>query len=288
MPNPAFEATCAKSRAGASTPRWASILIPLSERAFMKHQKTSVIVASLMTTFISGCAKEPPKCSDEATFSLVRQIIADQLGGREGVTEKELKDNMKIDFPRASGFDEKIKKFTCEAKLIAGGTVQMPITYESQLDDKDQHIVAVGGISRGDLIALQFAIANGIKKGREVEKGPATPQPQTAPQPTTSTASSIAGTWKGSLEGDGNMTVTSSATGIDVALNVSSPSGCAGTFEGSGSLSNNVLTLTKKDADQVCTITIKFSGETAEVEENNCSYYHGAACGFSGTLNRQR
>ena len=248
----------------------------------MKHKITSVIVASVMTTFISGCAKEPPKCSDEATFSLVRQIIADQLGGREGVTEKELKDNMKIELPRASGFDEKIKKFTCEAKLIAGGTVQMPITYESQLDDGDQHIVAVGGISRGDLNALQFAIANGIKKDREVEKGAATPQP------TTSTVSSITGTWNGSLEGDGSMTVTSSAEGIDVELNVSSPSGCAGTFEGSGSLANNVLTLSKNDADQVCTITIKFSGDTAEVDENNCSYYHGAACGFSGTLNRQR
>lgn len=237
----------------------------------MKHQTTTVIIASLITTLITGCAKEPPKCSDEATLSLVRQIIAEQLIGRS-VPDKGLKDILKIELPRASGFDEKIKEFTCEAKLIAGGTVQMPITYKSQLDDKDQHIVVVGGISRGDLIALLYAVANSTE----------------IPQSASSTVSSIAGTWKGSLEGDGYMTVAASATGVEVALNVSSPSGCAGTFKGAGSLANNVLTLTKKDADQVCTITIKFSGDTAEVDENNCSSHHGAACGFSGTLNRQK
>ena len=118
----------------------------------------STIIVTLVTAFIAGCAKEPPKCSDEDTLSLIRQIIVEQLGGREGVSDKgegvsdkELQDNMKIEFPRASTFDEKIKKYSCEAKLIAGGTVELPITYESQLDDKNQHIVSVGGIavSRG-------------------------------------------------------------------------------------------------------------------------------------------
>lgn len=267
--------------------RWASLLFHLSERAFVRYQRNSIVIVSLIACFVSGCAKEPPKCSDEATFSLVRQIIADQLGGREGVTDKELQDNMRIEFPRPSAYDEKIKKITCEAKLIAGGTVEMPITYESQLDDKNQHIVSVGGISRRDLIALQLAIANGIQKGREVEKSGTMPQPRTALSPATS-AASISGTWKGSLEGDGSMTVTSSATGFDVNLRVSSPSGCGGAIDGHALLANNVLTLTKKEADQVCIITIKFSGDTAELDENNCSYFHGAACGFSGTLNRQK
>lgn len=84
------------------------------------------------------------------------------------------------------------------------------------------------------------------------------------------------------------MKIKPATTGFDVALSVSSPSGCTGSIEGSASLVNDVLTLTKKEDDQACTVTIKFSGDTAEVDENNCSYYHGAACGFSGTLNRQK
>ncbi len=258
-----------------------------SERIIMNHKTMSMIVLPLLAAIVAGCANEPPKCSDESTFSLIRQIIVDQLGGREGVTDNELQENMKIELPRASAFDEKIKKYSCEAKLIAGGTIQLPITYESQLDDKNQHIVSVGGISRGDLYRLQNAITNGIKEGREVKKGGATPQPQTVP-PAKSSSPSVSGTWKGSLEGDGEMEIKPAATGFDVALSVSNPSGCTGSLESSASLVNDVLTLTKKEYDQVCTVTIKFSGDTAELNENNCSDYHGAACGFSGALNRQK
>ena len=123
-------------------------------------------VFCVFPVLMSGCAKEPPKCSDEATFNLVRQIVIEQLGNREGVTDKELQENIRIELPRASAFDEKIKKYTCEAKLVAGAAMELPVTYESQLDDKNEHIVTVGGISRAGLIGLKFAIAEGIKKGR--------------------------------------------------------------------------------------------------------------------------
>jgi hypothetical protein len=73
---------------------------------------------------------------------------------------------MKIEFPRASAFDEKIKKYSCEAKLVAGGAYQLPIIYESQLDDKGQHIVSVGGISRGDLLGVKSGLIAGIEKSR--------------------------------------------------------------------------------------------------------------------------
>ena len=149
------------------------------------NKMKSTIIVTLVTAFIAGCAKEPPKCSDEDTFSLIRQIIVGQLGGREGISDKELQDNMKIELPRASAFDEKIKKYSCEAKLIAGGAVELPITYESQLDDKNQHVVSVGGIARGDLLTLQYAIAEGIKKGRAAKDGStgSTPQAQATPVP---------------------------------------------------------------------------------------------------------
>ena len=132
----------------------------------MPRRISKVIVATVAVSVLAACGSEPPKCSDDNTFSLVRKIILDQLGGGEGLSEKEINDNMKIEFPRASAFDEKIKKYNCEAKLIAGGMYELPITYESQLDDKGQHIVSVGGIMRGDLFALQAGIIEGIKKSR--------------------------------------------------------------------------------------------------------------------------
>ena len=84
------------------------------------------------------------------------------------MTDKELEENMKFNFPRASAFDEKIKKYSCEAKLEAGGAIELPITYESQLDDSDQHIVSVGGISQGDFYIVGRAISEGIQKNRAV------------------------------------------------------------------------------------------------------------------------
>jgi len=99
-------------------------------------------------------------------------------------------------------------------------------------------------------------------------------------------ASSIAGTWKGSLDGDGEMVIKQLPTGFDVTLSVSSSSGCSGSIEGSGSLSGDTLTLTKKEDNDVCTITIKFDGHEAKIDEDNCSPYHGVACGFSGTLKK--
>lgn len=129
-----------------------------------KFSRAVVVVA--IAGFLCACAKEPPKCSDADTFALVKKIILDQLGGGEGLSEQEIADSMKIEFPRASALDEKIKKYSCEAKLTVGGMVELPITYESQLDDKNQHIVAVGGIRRGDLISLQAGMMEGIRKSR--------------------------------------------------------------------------------------------------------------------------
>lgn len=255
----------------------------ISKGKILKHHLKFILGAALMT-FIAGCAKEPPKCSDDNTLLLIRQIIIEQIGGSEGVTDKELQDNMKIELPHASAFDEKIKKFKCEAKLIAGGTIQMPITYESQLDDKNQHLVSVGGVSQGDLMMLKFAIAEGIQKGKEVDKGGVVQQ---TPAATVSAAPTVSGIWKGRLEGDGEMEIKPTSIGFNVALNVSVPSKCAGSIEGSAVLSNNVLTLSKKEADQVCTIRIKFDGDNAELDENNCADYHGAECAFSGKLVRQ-
>jgi len=73
------------------------------------HMLASLLI---LTQILVGCTKGPPKCSDDRTTDLVRKIILDQIGGSEGLTEKEIKDNMKIEYSRASAFDEKIKVTT--------------------------------------------------------------------------------------------------------------------------------------------------------------------------------
>jgi len=148
----------------------------------MKDKIYAVIMVTVIATFLIGCSKEVPKCSDDRSTTLVRKIILDQIGGSEGLSEKEIQENMKIEFPRASAFDEKIKKYSCEAKLVAGDAYQLPITYDSQLDDKGQHIVSVRGISGADLFGVKSGLIEGIKKSRAT-KSEAAPQPQqTVPQ----------------------------------------------------------------------------------------------------------
>lgn len=141
----------------------------------MASRALKIILTAVIATVVGGCGK-PPKCSDDDTLSLIRPIILDQIGGNEAIasqtadgealTEKEIQENLKIELPRADAFDEKIKKYSCTAKLVAGDMYQLPIAYESQLDDKDQHIVAVRGISRGDLLHVQAGVIEGIRKAR--------------------------------------------------------------------------------------------------------------------------
>ena len=57
---------------------------------------TSII--SMIIIILIGCAKEPPKCSDESTIRLVKELILQQMGSimLQGNAEEELK-NMKED-----------------------------------------------------------------------------------------------------------------------------------------------------------------------------------------------
>ncbi len=79
-------------------------------------KKLTGIALMVAAASFTGCVKEPPKCSDEDTLTLVRKIILDQIGGSEKLTEKEIKDNLKIEYSRASAFEEKIKKLTHQSK----------------------------------------------------------------------------------------------------------------------------------------------------------------------------
>jgi len=108
------------------------------------HKINLMTMAFIAIAFIAGCAKKTPKCSDEQTLDLVRSIIVDNYKP-DGISDAEFEANLRFSLPRATRLDEGIKKYSCEAKLIVANTKQFPISYESQLNDGDQHIVSVEG-----------------------------------------------------------------------------------------------------------------------------------------------
>lgn len=162
--------------------------------------------------------------------------------------------------------DDKAGTLSCRAAITMNTTKKVPVSYKIEQHNDGKFL-------------LTFEVLD------ESENAAPTVAPSLAQPTNTSAAPSISGTWKGSLEGNGQMEIKPASTGFDIALDVSNAE-CTGSIEGTGSLSGNTLIISKKEDDQVCTITIKFTGNIANIDENNCSFYHGMACGFSGTLNK--
>ena len=133
----------------------------------MINNLISKIIAISLLALLSACAKEPPKCSDDKTESLILSIISEQIGKIDDLPEKEMKLKIKLEYPRATTFDQNIKKFTCEAKLIVANNYKLPIIYESQLDDNNQHLVSLNGISEIDLYNIKAALSNTVANSTE-------------------------------------------------------------------------------------------------------------------------
>lgn len=132
----------------------------------MKNKIYAVIIITLNIVLLTGCSQKPPQCSNENTLTLVRKIILEQIGDIERLSDKELQENMKIEYPRASAFDENIKKYNCEARLVAGNSYQVSIFYESQLDDNNQHIVSLRGMTGLEKFYVKYAIIKNVRKNR--------------------------------------------------------------------------------------------------------------------------
>lgn len=219
---------------------------------------------------IMGCSPEPPKCSDESTLNLVRKILLNKMD--LSLSDAEMQSILKFEYPRAAAFDEKIRKVSCEAKLIAGDRFALPIAYESQLDDQGQHLVGLSEISERDARMVERAVRENLQRQASATLNGSAKHP-------------IVGLWRGKLEGDGEMQITASQNGFDVILDVSADN-CAGNIEGSAQLIGKTLILHKKENDQTCIITAEFDNDHVTISEEDCTLYHGMACGFSGTLEK--
>lgn len=110
----------------------------------MKDKIYAVTMLIVIATFIIGCSKEPPKCGDERTIKLVREMTFDRFDEHKNFSE-EFKKTIRIENPLATAFDEKIKKYSCKAEWVQGegvSAIKTPILYESQLNDKGKHVVS--------------------------------------------------------------------------------------------------------------------------------------------------
>ena len=144
----------------------------------------AVIVAAGVSAGCSMFGAQVPKCSDTDTLDLVRQIIAEDVGavGANKLTNETLRLWLNIDLPHASSLEENIKKYTCQATMVIkdgdGGRHKTQISYTSQLDDNDEHLVHATtfvGEDRAKLIqALEKALAESSTRSPGVAQSTAT------------------------------------------------------------------------------------------------------------------
>lgn len=109
--------------------------------------------------------------------------------------------------------------------------------------------------------------------------------PATSPQAN----ESISGRYSGTGEGDLEMNISEPMGDGTYKVSIStSAERCGGSVEGVAKRSDNKLQLiVKSDGEEACNIEIAMTGKTAEVnEQDGCMSFHGAACGFSGSLRR--
>lgn len=134
----------------------------------MINRVFAVATVAIVALAVTGCAKAPPKCADADATNLAVKLFADQIGEFNGITTQEIQKLLAIQLPRATSYDEKIKKYSCEAKLSIAGKLELPVQYDSQLDDKNEHIVITHGldINQRDARQIMLTILDTVSQKR--------------------------------------------------------------------------------------------------------------------------
>lgn len=92
--------------------------------------------------------------------------------------------------------------------------------------------------------------------------------------------------------GEGTVVAEIKPAGADgrhrVTLSTSA-GGCGGVADGVASRSGSVLQFVAEDSGNRCNATLTVNGNQVVVDEGDgCTFFHGAACGFSATLSRAK
>ncbi|ATB70785.1 hypothetical protein SJPD1_2696 [Sulfurospirillum diekertiae] len=100
----------------------------------------------------------------------------------------------------------------------------------------------------------------------------------------------ISGIWDGEMQegiGEVSMKITPAQTVYNIVLDAVTNNGsCIGNISGIGTLKGKHMVFTQKPGEEPCKINIVFDGETAILTEEQCMYYHGSACTFSGVVEK--
>lgn len=99
--------------------------------------------------WLSACSSSAPRCSDEETKELVKQIVVEEL--QKGLpSDAVAKIEISVDAIRTTDTDEKTGAHSCAAQLNLkgpGGAQKHDITYTSEkTDDGDEFYVTVYGL----------------------------------------------------------------------------------------------------------------------------------------------
>lgn len=137
------------------------------------------VVVAATTVLLSGCAKEPPKCSDPVTIGLAKDILLEGLPKEiRDSPALDLKSRINLELPRATGLDEKIHLYSCEANLKLGAA-NATVNYGSQLDDRGAHLVTVSKSREIEFLLMALAASETEKVRAADQSSPTTPYPQT-------------------------------------------------------------------------------------------------------------
>jgi hypothetical protein len=110
-----------------------------------------IIPLAVSALVITGCAKSVPKCSDEETIVLVKQIVSREMEKQLGAEAAKLF-SYTVSAIRTTNTNEKTGAHECAAQLgvaasNTGQTNEMPITYTVEKTDKgDEFYVNVYGL----------------------------------------------------------------------------------------------------------------------------------------------
>lgn len=129
------------------------------------HHKMLFVL--LITITLGACDQfakvTTPKCSDEATLKLVREIISENFVDLDRqLSPQDLEKRLSLTLVHATKLEENIRKYSCEATLTAtNGTEQheMNLSFESQLDDDSNHLVKVLNVSAFDAEILNTLLS---------------------------------------------------------------------------------------------------------------------------------
>lgn len=267
--------------------------------------KPLVYLTALLVACISmvACSSKPPACSSPEMAASIQNILVKGMKkegefvlndpAKPGASDlTQFIEAMKLSLSQvvSDGYDEKAKKFSCEGLLtftmLDGSTVEHRAKFNSQLTDdgKDSLIgIEAGGLIIKDLSEKALAYAGQKLMAAQAAAAASAPEASRA-------APEFVGLFGGQGDGTVELKVAADTSPDQFEIEMStSMEGCAGGTVGSAVRVGNVLNIVAKDGEQVCRARATYGqdGAVSLEEIEGCSYFHGAACGFTAELRRK-